>query len=324
MELILEILSRSGKVESYFKLTKDQTDIGRAYDNDIVLKDQYVCPHHLQVSVVDGQVFATDKQSVNGVKTQKNTPVSDSTPLELGQIFVVGNHLIRVVSSQQEVTSTIKMTILEFLSQRTNRWYWALTAVVMLMVLAVLKRYLGQSTEIIWSTLIVKDLPIPITFFAVGVFVAGAANVFKKEVRFFTCVTFSFVWGAVSMLLSKLNGLLNFNFGDGLVLLVIAKLITFGLAFIATWALFYLTTHFSYKKITLVSFALVFSGQGLFTAYKMADDRVKSYPNHNVHIFPQSYLVNSAEDSKAWVKSSASLYESSAKEAQTRNAKIDK
>lgn len=324
MELVLEILSRSGKVTSFFKLTNHHTDIGRAYNNDIVLQDQYICPHHLSLSVVDGLVWVTDKQSINGVKTEQNQPISEPTSFELGQSFLVGNMLMRVVDSQKKLAKTVRITLLEYISQRFNRWYWALTVIIMLMLLAVAKRYLGQSTEIIWSALIVKDLPLLIIFFAIGVIVAGAANVFKKEVRFFTCITFSFVWGAASMLLSKLNGLLNFNFGQNITLLLIEKLIAFGLTMTALWALFYLTTHFSYKKISLISLALAFSGQGLFIAYKMADDKVKSYPSHVVHVYPQSYLISGADDHQTWVKGTTNLFEASSKEAKRRNDKADK
>ncbi|MCF2948705.1 FHA domain-containing protein [Paraglaciecola aquimarina] len=323
MELVLEILSRNGQVQDYFKLSGDQADIGRAYDNDIVIKDQYICPHHLNISVKDGQVWVTDKQSVNGVKTEQNQAISATTAFEFGQVFVVGNLFLRVVNSQQQLAKAVKMTMLEELSQRANRWYWAVLIMVIVFGLSVCSRYLSQSTEIVWSKLVVKDLSMLLTLFIGGVFIAGAANVFKKEVRFFTCIVLSALWGVVTLATSKLNGFLSFNFGSNLLLTVIEKLITFGLLAAALWAILYLTTHFSYKKISVISLVLVFTGQGLFIAYKLADDRVRVYPNHSVHVLPDGYLVNSSEDASTWIKNTKSLYQASFKEAKRRNDKAD-
>lgn len=324
MELVLEILSRSGKVTSFFKLVNQHTDIGRAYNNDIVLQDQYICPNHLSLSVVDGQVWVTDKQSINGVKTEQNQPISEPTSFELGQPFLVGNMLMRVIDSQQTLAETVRITLLEYISQRFNHWYWALSLIFLVIGLSVLNRYLGQSTEIIWSKLMVKDLPSVLILFSIGTFVAGMANLFKKEVRFFTCIGYIFIWEIARVQLLKLNGFLSFNFGQNIVLMLTEKLITFGLAISALWALFYFTTHFSYKKISVISAALVFSGQGLFIGYQLADDKVKSYPSHMVHIFPQAYLINSDDDYQVWVEGTSNLYEASSKEAKRRNDKADK
>ncbi|MGJ8679414.1 FHA domain-containing protein [Paraglaciecola sp.] len=324
MALVLEILSRNGKVQDYYKLTGNQANIGRAYDNDIVLQGQYVCPYHLNISVQDGQVWVTDKESVNGVKTEQNQPIPSNVPFELGQPFVVGNIFMRVVSSQQPLAKTVKMTVLEDMSQRANRWYWALLMMVIVLGLSVFSRYLSQSTEIVWSKLIVKDLSVVITLFIGGLFVAGASNVFKKEVRFFTCIVISATWGCMTLLTSKFNGLLSFNFGGNFILVLIEKLISFGLFASAMWAVLYLTTHFSYKKISYISLGLVLTGQGLFIGYKMADDRVNSYPSHAVNIYPESYLIAGTEDAKAWVENTDSLYQASTREAERRNAKADK
>jgi len=63
----LEILDRTGKVARRFPLGAEPLHIGRAYDNDIVLDDPYVCPHHVRVTWHEGLLRVVDQHSVNGV-----------------------------------------------------------------------------------------------------------------------------------------------------------------------------------------------------------------------------------------------------------------
>ncbi len=63
----LEILDRTGKVARRFPVGIEPVRIGRAYDNDIVLDDPYVCPHHVRATWHEGLLRVADEQSVNGV-----------------------------------------------------------------------------------------------------------------------------------------------------------------------------------------------------------------------------------------------------------------
>lgn len=63
----LEILDRTGKVAERFPVTRTHLSVGRAYDNDIVLDDPYVCPHHVMLSWHEGLLQVEDVGSLNGV-----------------------------------------------------------------------------------------------------------------------------------------------------------------------------------------------------------------------------------------------------------------
>jgi len=63
----LEILDRTGKVAERFPVTRVSQSVGRAYDNDIVLDDPYVCPHHVELTWHEGLLQVEDVGSVNGV-----------------------------------------------------------------------------------------------------------------------------------------------------------------------------------------------------------------------------------------------------------------
>jgi hypothetical protein len=66
--MFVEVLDRHGEVRSRQRLAGDAFTIGRAYDNDLILDDPYVAPHHLRVERdADGHAVATDLGSRNGL-----------------------------------------------------------------------------------------------------------------------------------------------------------------------------------------------------------------------------------------------------------------
>jgi hypothetical protein len=56
---VIEVMNRSGQVLQRVPYSGGRLSVGRAYDNDIIVGDPYVCPHHLQICDADGHLRAT-------------------------------------------------------------------------------------------------------------------------------------------------------------------------------------------------------------------------------------------------------------------------
>ncbi|GAB4483096.1 MAG: hypothetical protein OHK006_03150 [Thermodesulfovibrionales bacterium] len=66
--VFVEILDRLGHVKERVRLNSLPASVGRAYTNDVILDDRYVCPVHLRiVRDSQGRVVAEDAGSVNGL-----------------------------------------------------------------------------------------------------------------------------------------------------------------------------------------------------------------------------------------------------------------
>src|SRR5690606_23682810 len=64
----IEVLNREGDVVARERIPADEARIGRAFDNDVVLSDPHVAPHHLRVSRAgDGTLVAEDLGTINGL-----------------------------------------------------------------------------------------------------------------------------------------------------------------------------------------------------------------------------------------------------------------
>jgi hypothetical protein len=64
----VEVLSRDGTVAARERIGSPEARIGRAFDNDVVIDDPHVAPHHLRVfRGEDGELVAEDLGTVNGL-----------------------------------------------------------------------------------------------------------------------------------------------------------------------------------------------------------------------------------------------------------------
>ncbi len=107
---VVEILNRSGQVLQRFMYGGGRISIGRAYDNDIIIGDAYVCPHHLRISSEGGKIVLEDLDSVNGTWHRKGRDRLQKTELPEDELLQFGHSQLRFRSLGTSVDPTRKDT----------------------------------------------------------------------------------------------------------------------------------------------------------------------------------------------------------------------
>ncbi|MDH3973566.1 MAG: FHA domain-containing protein [Deltaproteobacteria bacterium] len=104
----IEVLGRSGKVSARYSVRKRGLTFGRAYNNDVVIEDPYICPHHLEI-IWDEEngLVARDLGTVNGLLRENEKMKVDSIKLVSGVRFRIGRTTFRFYSHDYEVPETI-------------------------------------------------------------------------------------------------------------------------------------------------------------------------------------------------------------------------
>ena len=103
----IEVLGRSGKVSARYSVRKRGLTFGRAYNNDVVLEDPYICPHHLELVWDEEGLVARDLSSVNGLLLDDEKIKVDSIKLVSGVKFRIGRTNLRFYSYDYEVPETV-------------------------------------------------------------------------------------------------------------------------------------------------------------------------------------------------------------------------
>ena len=94
--VLLEILDQRGGVRSRTRLSSFPASIGRAYDNDVIVDDPHVDPHHFRLTELeDGTLAADDLGSVNGLFRGKSKQRVPRIPLSSGIELRIGRTMLR-------------------------------------------------------------------------------------------------------------------------------------------------------------------------------------------------------------------------------------
>jgi hypothetical protein len=106
--IILELLGKSGMVREHVRLSRFPATIGRAYDNDVILDDEYVSPHHLVIERnEDSALRITDLNSENGLYRMPAMKRVDNLLIETDNLLLVGGTQIRIRRTDFVVAPTV-------------------------------------------------------------------------------------------------------------------------------------------------------------------------------------------------------------------------
>ena len=93
--IIAEVLEKSGKVHERIKLTQFPAVLGRGYDSDLIMSDEFISAHHARIAQDDaGEFMLTDLDTENGtyllpeMRPVKALPLGADTLLRLGHTLV--------------------------------------------------------------------------------------------------------------------------------------------------------------------------------------------------------------------------------------------
>jgi FHA domain-containing protein len=175
----IEVMSRHGDAVSRQRIEADEARIGRAFDNDVVIDDPHVAPHHLRIfRGEDGELVAEDLATLNGLYREHGRERTPRLPLAGEPGIRIGRTILRVHDARHPVAPEKLMTP----PVAHARWAAGL-GVVLLAVLVVLE-WLSVTAEPTANLLLLPLLGF-ITVLAVWTsFWAMLSRIFFGQARF--------------------------------------------------------------------------------------------------------------------------------------------
>lgn len=126
----VEVLGRHGEVVARFAATRFPVRIGRAYDNDVIVDDPLVAPHHAVVErTADGGLELADAGSRNGV-------FRAGASARVARERVDGDARYRIGRTELRIRAAGHPVPAELADDRGERWSSPVVAVVALLVAA--------------------------------------------------------------------------------------------------------------------------------------------------------------------------------------------
>lgn len=162
--VVVEVLEKSGKVHERVRLTHFPATIGRGYDSDMILSDEFVSAHHAQIVLDEtGQPVIQDLDTENGTYLLPAMQAVHTLPLGAETLLRLGQTLVRLRRPEFPVAPTRIDTLMH---SRLSRFFSSGLVLTVLSVLLLgilsLHAYQISAQQIKLSKLLLETLEIAI------------------------------------------------------------------------------------------------------------------------------------------------------------------
>ena len=138
----IEVISRHGEVAARERIDGPEARIGRAFDNDVVVDDPHVAPHHLRIHRgEDGELVAEDLGSLNGLYPEHGAERVTRLSLARAPGIRIGRTILRVHDAARAVAAE------RLLTPPRAHAAWAGGLGLALLVMLLLLQWLNLTTE---------------------------------------------------------------------------------------------------------------------------------------------------------------------------------
>ncbi|MFT4928722.1 MAG: hypothetical protein ACI8WB_004842 [Phenylobacterium sp.] len=321
MELIVELISRSKKVISSQRIEGPEASIGRAYNNDVVLADPYVCANHLSLTASESGIWQVcDKDSVNGSFSDVQKQLNGCQSIHSGDIISVGKSHLRFIYPNQPVAPTIRLSGIEgFLNYISSPLI--LTLVFLVYISLLMGNHYMQSVVELKTSVALKNI---FTLLMVSslwpMLCALLARLFKNDARILTQLAVCYTAFIIFLLLGWLDSLISFNSSGGWFSSGFSFISEAGLLFALFWANFYIAFHTNHTRRTIIAggFTLVL----LLLSFLYNNASIRDFnprPSYDSTLLAPEFAIASPISANEFIANSADIFDRTEKKAQEKD-----
>jgi FHA domain len=311
MELVFEITSRSGRSIERHKLQGDEISIGRAYDNQLILSDETVSPHHALITADSkGHIIIRDLDSINGISNGNHERFHGDITLVSGNEYLLGKTRIRIFTLDHQIAEAVSLSNIDWTINYFARNWVTFGAMLMLILLMVAETWMETDSEFKLESYINPIFgALALTIFA-ALFWGLISRIVKHEMRFkaqFTVISLYVVLAFCSIylyefvLFNSMNYIITVSFYVFITIVLLAVLFWFNLH-IAT----YQSNAQRWKIAIFLSATIV-----ILSMFSDVIERTEFSldPHYIAEIKPPILRVVSGADIDKFIQNSSSIFE---------------
>ena len=287
MELTIELVGRGGRNFDLLQVEGERIRIGRAFDNDIVLSDPHVCPHHAVIeSDEQGNIQLRDLGSVNGTYTSKHQALDNSIIVTSGDEFILGKSCIRIYRRDHAVPASISLTWVENLAHFAGRPLVAGSVILLAVLISLFSQYAGAIKEFNISRELITTIGVILLICLWPACWTVYSRFKKHEPHFITQLSVTMLYVVIVTLMQKLLSWLAFHFGLSLSLGLFSIVVFFVLSLLLIWANYYLAVFLNNRRRWVYSLLLTsLLGSFAYLGHSFDADRFKRRPEYAAQLF---------------------------------------
>lgn len=244
MELIFDITDQSGRSHQYRKLCGERLTIGRAWDNDLILSDPTVDPHHAVIEKdAEGRLHITDLGTLNGTSLYRRQRISGSTALQPGEDYQLGKTRVCVYTPDYPVAEAIRIAEMDNSVRRLENPLLLAIAITLVTLVYATEQWLNMFSGFKWQQIANILLVVYGSTIAMTLFWVVVGRILRHEIQFRKHLTLILIFVFAQFFVSKLFAFVMFNTLNFMFSMVLLVVLEFGLLATMFWFNLYMATN---------------------------------------------------------------------------------
>lgn len=182
MGLVVEVVTRSGRVIERHNIREAMATIGRAYSNDVIISDPYMDREHARVSVAETGLLI-ESHDDSRVTTVANKPISGSV-VDSGTEAILGRTRIRLLLKDHPVPKALSQEALDKFFSMLAKPRFVVVGGLMFLLFTLTNQHLSSFFDVESIIQVQYVLERFLVVFVIGGFWAVVGRVARHEPRF--------------------------------------------------------------------------------------------------------------------------------------------
>ncbi len=243
MAVIIEVRRRGGQLVERCRCAGDSFSVGRSYDNDVIIDDPYVSPHHIRLDLDEDGWKITDLDSLNGYRVQQNGHTVTRNVVQSGETIRLGQMMLQVFNTHHPVAPALKINGLERRLKILGRhkiWPLVLLGVLGMSLLALYQNSVAEIKPMSMVNVLVNQL---VQIGGVALLWALAGRIFRHQLRFFSHISLWALYFMLARFADTVADVIGYNLGSDQASFVVSIVLNLALLMAVVWCSLSLATN---------------------------------------------------------------------------------
>ncbi len=313
MAIMIEVLNKQHKVLERHKFTNSRVALGRAFDNDLILFDKHVSPHHAELVLDENGLWhLRDMASLNGSFVEPGKAIDSMIAIESGQLCWLGEQALRLYDENHPVAPAQPYNTVEQRLTKFGHWAAVSSLIAMVLLIEIFSMWLEVPKEAQneWPRQLIG---LPLMLFALALWpsvLAIWARINQHEPRFWAQVGITFACVVLINLADAFFSVVNFSVNGLNLMSWLHESVQWLLIVLMLSANFYLALQISTIRKVLVATAVAFVVvlQSLDSGFFSNEFR-RMAPQYDASLMPLSFYFNQPVTQTKFEQGNVELFE---------------
>jgi hypothetical protein len=310
MEIIIEEISRTHKLIGRHKFLKQTVNIGRGYQNDIIVSDPHVCADHLHLNFDGENWIITDQDSVNGSYLDESKLNADQHVVKSGDIITLGKSQVRIVFPNHPVEKSVSFSPFESLVNFDRNPLVLTTSIAIFAIITGWIFYLNNPLKVTFTQLLVPAISMTLLFAVWPGAIAIISLLTKHDTRVLSQLGVCFAFFNLMWLSDIIERFVHFNTSSDFPLIWVLTLIPIALAFCLFWFNCSIGFHMSERRRVVIASCLtvlLFGGSFLIQLSKKPEFNPR--PQYDATLMTPAFMIAAGSSIDEFVEDSSKLFD---------------